>query len=252
MIGVEELYKIVTEPLSEHLLLFATIVMFSLVFYWIFAWFREQVCIIACPYGRLQGAMLDKNSMVVVYDFLRGEPRGKLRKNKETRTEGDCIDCHQCVQVCPTGIDIRNGTQLECVNCTACMDACDDIMDRIEKPRGLIRYDSEQGIEKGEGFKFNARVWSYTILLAVLIGAFVILLTTRDDIQASVLRSQGQLYQETKEGNYSNIYNIDIINKTMEELPVTLKLDGKAGEASVDWSRSCCAATRGCKRGFYD
>lgn len=229
MIGVEELYKIVTEPLSEHVALFSTVVIFSVVFYWIFAWFREQVCIIACPYGRLQGAMLDKSSMVVVYDFLRGEPRGKLRKNKETRTEGDCIDCNQCVQVCPTGIDIRNGTQLECINCTACMDACDHIMDRIDKPRGLIRYDSEKGIEKGEGFKFNVRVWSYTVLLVVLIGAFVTLLATRDDIQASVLRSQGQLYQETKTGGYSNIYNIDIINKTTEELPVTLKLDGKPG-----------------------
>ena len=135
---------------------------FTGVFYWIFAWFREQACILVCPYGRLQGVLLDRNSIVIAYDHVRGEPRGKLRREEE-RTEGDCIDCDQCVEVCPTGIDIRNGTQLECVNCTACIDACDTVMDRIGKPRGLIRYDSAEAIATGDVALWTPRVIGYTV-----------------------------------------------------------------------------------------
>jgi len=224
--GVEELYKIIIEPLADHIGLFSAMLVFSGVFYWIFAWFREQVCIIACPYGRLQGVMLDRNSMVVAYDYVRGEPRAKLRKN-ETRTEGDCIDCKQCVHVCPTGIDIRNGTQLECINCTACMDACDDIMDLTGKPKGLIRLDSENGIEKRTGFVFNFRVWSYIVLLTSMIVLFFVLLFSRSSVQATIMRAQGQLYQETENGGISNLYNIDLINKTLSDIPVVIKVENK-------------------------
>jgi cytochrome c oxidase accessory protein FixG len=132
------------------------LLLFAGAFYFIFAFFREQVCTIACPYGRLQGVMIDKKTIVVAYDYKRGEPRGPFKDSVE-KGFGDCVACNACVAVCPTGIDIRNGTQLECINCTACMDACDSVMDRVKKPRGLIRYDSEEGIEQGHHSIFNAR-----------------------------------------------------------------------------------------------
>src|SRR5690606_35046084 len=143
---------------------FATMIIFSTVFFFVFAWFREQACLVVCPYGRLQGVMLDKDSIVVANDYERGVPRGTLSKDAESKT-GDCIVCNQCVHVCPTGIDIRNGTQLECVNCTACIDACDDIMDKIEKPRGLIRFASENQIAKKAKFRFTPRMFAYTGVL---------------------------------------------------------------------------------------
>ncbi|WP_300666441.1 cytochrome c oxidase accessory protein CcoG, partial [Fluviicola sp.] len=133
IIGSKELLRIQTEPLSQHIGGFSAIIVFTTLFYFVFSYLREQVCTTICPYGRLQGVLLDKNSMVVAYDHVRGEQRAKFKKN-ENRPEtgkGDCIDCHQCVHVCPTGIDIRNGTQLECVNCTACIDACDTMMDGV-------------------------------------------------------------------------------------------------------------------------
>ena len=133
---------------------FIKLLVFTGVFYFVFAWFREQVCIIACPYGRLQGVLLDNKSIVVAYDHERGENRQKLRK-EEIRDEkgfGDCIDCKQCVLVCPTGIDIRNGTQLECINCTACIDACDEIMDTVGFEPGLIRYASEMILRQEKNF----------------------------------------------------------------------------------------------------
>ncbi len=223
IIGVDELYTIITDPPEKHIVGLVAILVFSGVFYWIFTWFREQVCIIACPYGRLQGAMLDKNSLVVAYDYIRGEIRGKFRK-KEVRTEGDCIDCHQCVQVCPTGIDIRNGTQLECINCTACMDACDSIMDRVGFDRGLIRYASEDGIAKREPFKWTPRVISYTVVLFGLVALLSSLIATRSDIETTMLQARGNLYRKTEAG-IRNHYTITLINKTVEEIPAELKLE---------------------------
>src|SRR5690606_12468123 len=158
-IGSEALIEIITAPPSEHVVGLVSILIFTGIFYWVFSWFREQVCIVVCPYGRLQGVMLDRNSIVVAYDYIRGEIRGKFKKN-EDRTQankGDGIDCNQCVDVCPTGIDIRNGTQLECVNCTACIDACDHMMESVGLPRGLIRYDSEEGIVNKAAKKFTPR-----------------------------------------------------------------------------------------------
>ncbi|HSI90632.1 MAG TPA: 4Fe-4S dicluster domain-containing protein, partial [Adhaeribacter sp.] len=153
----------------------------------------------------------------------RGEPREKLHKNRE-RTEGDCIDCNQCVQVCPTGIDIRNGTQLECINCTACIDACDSIMDLVNKPHGLIRYASEEEIAEKKSFHFTGRMRAYTAILVLLMGVFVTLLVTRKNIDATILRTPGMMYQKKDNGNISNLYNISLINKTNKAYPVTLKL----------------------------
>ncbi len=154
LIGMDQLIKIVTDPPSEHINGLMAMLAFSGVFYWVFSSFREQACTMVCPYGRLQGVLLDQDSVVISYDYVRGEPRGKIRKSETQDKKGDCVDCHLCVDVCPTGIDIRDGVQLECVNCTACIDACDDVMDKIKKPRGLIRYDSLNGIENKEKEKF--------------------------------------------------------------------------------------------------
>ncbi len=234
IIGIEELQQIVTEGPLNHLVGFGTLLAFTGVFYWVFASFREQVCTIVCPYGRLQGVMQDKKTVTVAYDYGRGEPRGKLRKNR-VRNEGDCIDCHQCVQVCPTGIDIRNGAQqLECINCTACIDACNSIMRMIEKPEGLIRHESEEGIAEGRKWKFfTTRVIGYTAVLAVLLTGLSILLLTRDDAEATILRTPGQLYQKTEQGHIKNLYNISVINKTNEDMPLTLKLLNKQGAIEV-------------------
>ncbi|MFZ9661460.1 MAG: cytochrome c oxidase accessory protein CcoG [Chitinophagaceae bacterium] len=145
LIGMDEVKRYIHEGIPNHFGTFATLIGFSAVFFFVYYWFREQVCIVVCPYGRLQGVLLDKNSIVVAYDYVRGEPRGKVSKDT-IEIKGDCVDCAACVRVCPTGIDIRNGTQLECVNCTACIDACDSIMKSVEKPTGLIRYASENNI----------------------------------------------------------------------------------------------------------
>ena len=194
-------------------------------FYGVFSRMREQVCTTICHYGRLQGVLLDKNSMVVAYDYQRGENRGKLRKNenREKTGLGDSIDCKQCVFVCPTGIDIRNGTQLECVNCTACMDACDSIMDRIAKPKGLIRYDSEEGIKEGKAFTFTKRMMAYTVVLVLLIGLSGSQLLLRSDLDTTIMRTPGVLNQKRDDGTVTNLYNLKIINKTNEQMNIELK-----------------------------
>ena len=214
-IGGDILIQHVKDGPVAHVDTFIKLVVFTSVFYFVFAWFREQVCIIACPYGRLQSVLLDNKSIVVAYDHKRGESRQKLRKNedREEKEFGDCIDCKQCVLVCPTGIDIRNGTQLECVNCTACIDACDSMMDTIGFDRGLIRYASENNIEKGEKFSYNTRIISYIVVLTLLFSFFVTLLFLRNDVQANLLHLPGQLYTTDGE-EVSNVYTFKLINKT--------------------------------------
>jgi cytochrome c oxidase accessory protein FixG len=223
VIGVEALQALATDSPANHLGGLSSLLIFTGIFYWIFARFREQVCTIVCPYGRLQGVMMDKKTTVIAYDYVRGEPREKLHKNQE-RTAGDCIDCHQCVQVCPTGIDIRNGTQLECINCTACIDACNNIMDLIGKPQGLIRYASEENIAQSKPSRFTGRMKMYTVVLLLLMGGCGALLATRSNVEATVLRTPGMLYQKKANDRISNLYNISVINKTTRRLPITLKL----------------------------
>jgi cytochrome c oxidase accessory protein FixG len=170
--------------------------------------------------------------MLVAYDYKRGEPRGKYDKRVE-RTIGDCIDCHQCVKVCPTGIDIRNGTQLECVNCTACIDACDAIMTSIHKPKGLIRYASENGIANNEKLHYTTRMKMYTVLLVVLVGILTTLLITRAELDATVMRTPGLLYQEMGKDSISNLYNIKIANKSIKNMQVNIRLEGIPGRVQV-------------------
>lgn len=233
IIGIDELIKIITDPPSEHLQGLFAISVFSGIFYFVFSNFREQACTIVCPYGRLQGVLLDGDSIVIAYDNVRGEPRKRFRKDEGWENRGDCIECYQCVEVCPTGIDIRNGIQLECVNCTACIDACDDIMDKINRPRGLIRYASLNSIEKKAKWKFTPRAIGYSALLTVLVTVLIILLLNRTDFSVTVLRTAGLLYQEQPNNMLSNLYDLNIVNKTFDEIPVHLKLEGDKGELKL-------------------
>ena len=239
IIGTDKLMMYVTDGPAQHMGTLVPLLIFTAVFYFVFAWFREQVCIIACPYGRLQGVLLDNKSIVVAYDHKRGEGsegRKKFRKNEDRDAlgHGDCIDCFQCVHVCPTGIDIRNGTQLECVNCTACIDECDIIMEKINKPKGLIRYASEENIVKKSKFTFTPRLKGYTAVLTILTGILVGMLFLRNDLEANILRLPGQLY-ERKEGNIiSNVYTYKLINKTNEDISdVSFKLLSHNGTIEV-------------------
>ena len=222
IIGLHELEKIITEPVTQHITGFASILVFSGVFYAVYAFFREQACTVVCPYGRLQSVLLDKNSMIVAYDYKRGEPRGVAKKNS-TETVGDCINCFQCVKVCPTGIDIRNGVQMECVGCTACIDACDNIMQKLNKPLGLIRYASENSIAKGEPLRYTGRMKLYTALCILVLGLLSFMISTRKDIDATIMRAPGLLYQEQGADSVSNLYNIKVVNKTMADVPLTVK-----------------------------
>jgi polyferredoxin len=289
IIGMDQVIGIIRAPISQNIGGFGAMLLFSGVFYGVFARMREQVCTTICPYGRLQGVLLVRDSIVVTYDHVRGEPRGKLKKTKvadrvpgakndpvlsiqeairtpmaeksacgdhddgkgackncddcaakkrldkhvsalslitpelvAARRQGDCIDCGLCVSVCPTGIDIRNGTQLECINCSACMDACDGVMDKIGKPRGLVRYDSATGVESGRRHLFTTRVYAYTGVLVALLALDAFLLVRRGAMESIILRSPGQLYQQVDSAHISNLYSYVLINKSNKDLPVQI------------------------------
>ncbi|KPM31248.1 Cytochrome c oxidase accessory protein CcoG [Croceitalea dokdonensis DOKDO 023] len=239
LIGSDTLIQYVVDGPMAHLGTIVPLLIFTAVFYFVFAWFREQVCIIACPYGRMQGVLLDDKSIVVSYDHKRGEGdsgRKKFRKNEDRDAlgHGDCIDCFQCVNVCPTGIDIRNGTQLECVNCTACIDECDDIMEKIDKPKGLIRYASEDEINNKSKFTFTARMKGYTAVLIILTGVLVAMLFMRNEIEANIFRLPGQLYERKADNILSNVYTYKLVNKTFEDInEVSFKLLSHKGEIKM-------------------
>jgi cytochrome c oxidase accessory protein FixG len=237
-IGIEKLFAIVTDNPLNHLHGLTFMVLFTLLFYSIFARFREQACTFICPYGRFQSTLLDENSIVVAYDNRRGEQRGFLHRSqppaeRQAAGFGDCIDCHRCVAVCPTGIDIRNGTQMECVHCTACMDACDQVMDKIDRPRGLVRYASLNGIERGERLRLTPRLAAYSAILVALIALESFLLLSRAEVEATLLRAPGSLFQQMPNGDYSNLYLLKLINKTNRDVPVELRLDNLEGRVQI-------------------
>ncbi|NOU39333.1 MAG: 4Fe-4S binding protein [Ferruginibacter sp.] len=267
LISMKEVVDFYRLP-AAHVGSIISLIIFTTIFFFVYWWFREQACIVVCPYGRLQGVLLDKNSIIVAYDRLRGEPRGKNSKSKEKehvhthdelkpkcdnckgngscksvadsiiqveelKTIGDCIDCAACVRVCPTGIDIRNGTQLECVNCTACIDACNAIMTSLHKPVGLIRYASENTITEGKSLKITRRIKAYIAVLTLLIIFLVFLLVSRTDLDARLMRTAGMAYTSLPDGRVSNLYNLKLANKTHRDIPFVLKLENIKGEIEL-------------------
>lgn len=231
VIGKDELWAIVTAPISQHWVGFTAITVFSTVFYLVFARFREQVCHFACPYGRHQSVMVDEDSLSVSYDFKRGEPRAnpKARVTGLAKGAGSCIDCGECVRVCPMGIDIRDGIQLECVQCTACIDACDHVMDKIQEPRGLIRYASLHQITIGTKRFFTPRIAAYSAVLTVVLSLFLVFFAMRASTESLILRAPGVLYSTLADGRISNLYTITVLNKTFDTLPFEIRVTKPAG-----------------------
>ena len=223
-----------------------------------FAFLREQVCILMCPYGRLQSVLLDKQSLIVSYDETRGEPRGRKAKPGEdaNAARGDCVDCHLCVLTCPTGIDIRNGLQMECVNCTQCIDACDEVMERVGKPRGLIRYSSQAAMQTGQRRFFRPRVIVYPLILSAVITGFIVALASRGEIDVWFQRTRNLSYSlndaETEVTNQVLMritnrtdeprrYTLDVLNGTFasDDFPLTLEpADTATGVIMVTLPRS--------------
>lgn len=224
IVGSDALFQFVKEGPVKNFGTFVGLLIFAGMFYFIFAWFREQVCVLVCPYGRFQGALVDKKTIIVAYDHVRGEGtagRSSFRKNEDRKAagKGDCIDCNQCVVVCPTGIDIRNGTQLECIGCTACIDACDEVMLKVGFPTGLIRYASEENIEEGKEFKFTTRMLAYTLVLIGMVVAINAFLFTRNDVEAKFLHVPGRSYTAVGE-DISNLYQYTLYNKTNSDMTI--------------------------------
>jgi cytochrome c oxidase accessory protein FixG len=227
IIGSGALIEIITQPVASHLSGFISIWIFTFVFYLVFSRVREIVCTVICPYGRLQGVLLDSQSIIVAYDYNRGEPRGKVQKGLENQ-KGDCIDCKLCVQVCPTGIDIRSGTQMECTNCTACIDACDMVMEKIHRPLRLIGFKSEEEIKSRKPFRLSRRVYGYAAVLVVLMSLLSFLMIDRSDVKTTILRASGTLYQMRDDKMVSNLYNAELVNKTSKALEFEIVPDDKS------------------------
>lgn len=207
------------------------LIFFTVATYMNAGWMREQVCLFMCPYARFQSAMFDKDTLIVTYDEKRGEPRGKRKKNvsPETVGMGDCINCQMCVQVCPTGIDIRNGLQYECITCAACIDACNHIMDQMGYERGLIRYSTEHSMESGESHVIRPRIIGYGIALAVMIFAFIYVFFTRVPLQLDIIRDRNQLFRENVQGEIENTYTLKIMNMTQQEQSYRVTVSGLEG-----------------------
>ena len=225
IVGYQDVFKIMQEGPVVYPTNFIVMIIFTGLFYFVFAWFREQVCTLVCPYGRLQGVLIDKETINVFYDFNRGENRAKWRKGEDRKAagKGDCIDCNQCVVVCPTGIDIRNGQQLECINCTMCIDACDEVMVKTGLPKGLIRYATQDEIEKEEKFKFTTRMKAYSVVLLALLGFLGYLLNNRGTLEAKFIKPAGSTYY-VKDGRINNTYNYTFLNKSNKDHTVTIKV----------------------------
>jgi cytochrome c oxidase accessory protein FixG len=215
-VSIPRLFDAMRQRPAEHPEAFAVVMSLTGILFFDFAWFREQFCVILCPYGRLQSALLDPDSLVVGYDRARGEPRGKATQKAKGAALGDCVDCNRCVVVCPTGIDIREGLQMDCLACTACIDACDDIMDKLGRPRGLIRYDSQNGLAGERRRILRPRLVVYAVLGAIGLVAATLAFRSRQDFEANVLRVQGPPYM--LEGSVvRNAFTIHLVNKRSTE-----------------------------------
>ena len=225
-VGTEQLYEWMASPPAEHPRAFFFVVLFTGLVWFNFTYFREQTCLIVCPYGRWQSALIDRQSVIVAYDYRRGEPRGHVG-TVPSGEAGDCIDCGACVQTCPTGIDIRNGLQMECVHCTQCIDACDDIMTKIGKPTGLIRYASQDRMAGKPRQLLRMRTILYPAVLTVLIGALITALFLKESADLTVLRGgRDGPFTEDAGGRVSNQIRIKITNRRGTAVAYTITLSG--------------------------
>jgi len=224
-VGIERLVQWVQSSPVEHPTAFLIMAGTAGAIFFDFTYFREQTCLVACPYGRLQSVLLDRKSLIVGYLPLRGEPRAKGLKDRDPAA-GDCIDCGACVVTCPTGIDIRDGLQMECIHCTQCMDACDDIMDRIGKPRGLIKYTSRCEVEGQPARLLRPRVVLYPAALAIAVGLFLYLLGTKQDTDITLLRGIGAPFSFEAEGNVVNQIRIKVTNRGSVERSYQISVSG--------------------------
>ena len=238
IVGYQEVFTMIKEGPFNNFTSFLVMIIFTGAFYFTFAWFREQVCTLVCPYGRLQGVLIDKQTINVYYDFKRGENRSKWRKGEDRKAEGkgDCIDCNQCVVVCPTGIDIRDGQQLECVNCTACIDACDEVMVKTGLPPGLIRYATEDEIEKEIPFQFTTRMKAYSFVLALMVAFMGFLMYNRADVEAKFIKPAGSSFF-VRDAKITNTYSYTFLNKSNKDKIITIKvLEPQHAEVSLSES----------------
>jgi len=226
-VGIDQLVHWVRTPPREHPTAFFVMALTSVAIFLDFTWFREQTCLVACPYGRLQSVLLDRKSLIVGYDTARGEPRRKPGRGLPVAAgAGDCIDCTACVTTCPTGIDIRDGLQMECIHCTQCMDACDAIMDKVGKPRGLIRYGSRAAFEGLPARMLRPRVILYPAALAVSLGLLVFFLSTRSDAEVTVLRGSGEPFTVQADGRVVNQVRVKVANHGRDPRSFRIALEG--------------------------
>ncbi len=233
-VGSTELVRWVwTTPPWAHPVAFGVVALCTAWIMWDMAFWREQLCIVGCPYGRFQSVMLDRHSLIVSYDPKRGEPRGKPRKSKHGDTSlpvlGDCIDCSMCVVVCPTGIDIRDGLQMECINCTQCIDACDDVMDRVDRPRGLIRYSAQARIDGEPSRLLRPRTVLYPAALVALLSLFTVVFLAKPATDLTVLRGMGRPFAVMPDGQIENQLRIKLVNRTDAARTYTIAVLPEAG-----------------------
>lgn len=249
-VGVEQLRHWITQSPLKHPGPFLVMAVVTGLMLFDFSFFREQTCLVACPYGRFQSVMLDRHSLVVSYDPERGEPRGKKPKNAATPTitdialkvlpanatttaVGDCVDCKLCVTTCPTGIDIRNGLQMECINCAQCIDACDAVMTKLDRPTGLIRYTSQASLSREKYRMFRPRVVVYPTLIAIIATAFLIVLLGRGDADVTVLRGRGAPFVQIDDQTIANQVKIKIVNRSPRAATYTIAAESMVGHTGI-------------------
>jgi cytochrome c oxidase accessory protein FixG len=228
-VSLPRLFDMMATSPGKHPEAFAIMAGTAGLLYFDLGWFREQFCVVLCPYGRLQSVLIDRDSLVIGYDARRGEPRGKV----SDPAAADCIDCRRCVSVCPTGIDIRNGMQMECLACTACIDACDEMMAKVERPAGLIRYASQRSLEGGKTRLFRPRLAFYLVILAIGGIAAGLALRVRPEIDALLVRLPGPPFTVTAEGQVENGFELQLGNKRSVPAQLTVTAVGPDGASVV-------------------
>ena len=229
-VGTDTLAEWVRLSPHEHPTPFLVMAVTTLLIFLDFGWFREQTCLIACPYGRWQSALIDKHSLIVAYDAQRGEPR---RAGSVRLGAGDCVSCNACVMTCPTGIDIRNGLQMECVHCTQCIDACDHVMVALHKPKGLIRYASLEGLAGRAGTLLRPRIVIYAVALAATLTGLALTLSLRADAEITILRSSSEPYHVEEDGRVANQVRVKIVNRSHDTQQYSVRVDGLDGGSVI-------------------